>query len=105
MASIRNLKKDIDFLTSMVIIDCFQYINYSENADQESAFALVRKVIASGNDLRDRASHPDGSENPALVKKYYRKIGEDLVKVCDQAYEELSKIIKDNPGKSEGERQ
>ena len=100
MANVRHLKKDIDYLTSLVIEDCFQYINYSENADQEAAYELVKKVIAAGNDLRNRANHPDGSENPQLVKKHYRKIGEDLVNTCNEAYEELSNIIKNKKEKS-----
>ena len=93
MASVRNLKKDIDYLTSLVFVDCLQYISYFENADKKAATKIVEKLIASRNDLRKRVNHPDGKDNPALVKAYYDKIAHDLMDVCDKAYEELGKLV------------
>lgn len=93
MASVRNLKKDIDYLTSLVFVDCLQYLSYFEKADKEAGTAIVEKIIAARSDLRKRVNHPDGKDNPALVKKYYRTLAKDLMLACDQAYEELGKLV------------
>jgi len=93
MASIRDLKKDVDYLVSMVLVDCFQYTNYFENADKEGAYKIVEDLMAKHSDLRKRINHPDGKDNPKLIKQHYRKIGEDLLAVCDHAYAELAQLI------------
>lgn len=93
MASIRDLKKDIDYLVSMVVVDCFQYANYFENADKEAAYKIVQNIMGKHADLRRRINHPDGKDNPKLVKKHFRKIGEDLLVVCDEAYADLANLL------------
>ena len=93
MAKIRSLKKDIDYLVSLVIVDCLQYNNHFENADKEAAYKIVKNIIGSRNDFRKRINHPDGKDNSALIKKYFNKISEDLLVACDQAYESLGKLI------------
>lgn len=93
MASVRNLKKDIDYLVSLVVVDCFQYIHYFDNADKEAAFKIVNDIMGKRKDLRSRANHPDGKDNPPLIKKHYQKVGQDLLVVCDDAYAQLAKLI------------
>ena len=93
MASIRDLKKDIDYLVSLVVVDCFQYVTYFDNADKEAAYKIVENILAERNELRKRANHPDGKDNPKLVKKFYHKVAEDLMKACDKAYAELGALI------------
>ena len=93
MANIRGLKKDIDFLVSQVVIDCFQYINHFEKADKKTAYKIIEDVLGLRSELRKRANHPDGKDNPALVKKHFSAIGKDLLKGWDKAYEKLGKLV------------
>ncbi|MGQ8337316.1 hypothetical protein ACUNWD_12265 [Sunxiuqinia sp. A32] len=93
MANIRSLKKDIDYLVSQVVIDCFQYINHFEKADKDQAYEIIKEVLRLNQELRQRTNHPDGKDNPALVKKYYNKIGKDLLEGCDKAYQKLGKLV------------
>ena len=93
MASVRDLKKDIDYLVSLVVVDCFQYINYFENADKEAAYKIVETIMADRRALRQRVNHPDGKDDRKLARKHFHKIGEDLMKACDQAYVDLGKLV------------
>ena len=93
MASIRDLKKDVDYLVSMVVVDCFQYTNYFENADKEGAYKIVENIMVKHSDLRKRINHPDGKDNPKLIKRHFQKIGQDLLAVCDNAYGELALLV------------
>ena len=93
MANVRNLKKDIDYLVSLFVVDCFQYINYFEDADKEAAYKIVEKILVAHNDLRKRVNHPDGKDNPAIIRNYYREVSKDLMITCDKAYEELGQLV------------
>ena len=93
MANVRGIKKDIDFLVSQVVVDCFQYINHFEKANKDAAYKIVERVMGLRTDLRMRANHPDGKDNPALVKKHYQAIAKDLLEGCDKAYAELGKLV------------
>ncbi|WP_163710824.1 hypothetical protein [Mangrovibacterium lignilyticum] len=93
MAKLRNLKKDIDFLVGQVVLDCFEYIHVAKDADSEGAYAIVGEILVFRNNLRNRVNHPDGKDNPALTKKFYHKIGQELVEACDESHDKLSKLV------------
>ncbi|MFV0377164.1 MAG: hypothetical protein ACK5JD_07670 [Mangrovibacterium sp.] len=93
MANLRNLKKDIDFLCEQVVLDCFDYIYNAAGADTEGAYEIIGEVLVLRNQLRNRSNHPDGKDNPGLVKKFYRQLGKELVEGCDQCYNKLAKLV------------
>lgn len=94
MANLRNLKKDIDYLVGQVVLDCFDYIYSTPNADAEGAYAIIGEVLVMRNQLRNRTNHPDGKDNRKLTKQYYQRIGKELVVGCDQCYDKLGKLAK-----------
>ncbi|GET30332.1 hypothetical protein [Prolixibacter sp. SD074] len=95
MASVRRLKKDIVELTAQLIGDCIDYVEYFDNADEEKAIAIISDAVKMHNEAIDRANHPDGKDNPKLVKAHYNKLQEDFVKGIDDAYAELEKLVKE----------
>ena len=93
MANVRGIKKDIDYLVSQVVVDCFQYINHFKGADKKAAYKIIEDVLGLRSKLRARTNHPDGKDNPSLVKKHFKAIGKDLLAGCDKAYEKLGKLV------------
>ncbi|HNQ37992.1 MAG: hypothetical protein KA780_01845 [Prolixibacteraceae bacterium] len=94
MASIRSLKKDIDLLLSLVLEDCMYVMEHYPEADKEKVNAIAREVMARHRDLRAMVNHPDGKENPAVVKEYMRSVVNKLYDVADQALEQLLSEVK-----------
>ena len=94
MASIKNLKKDIDLIMSLVINDCFFVLNENSKVSEENILDIVREVIVKHRELRVRTNHPDGKDNPKLVKQHYKKITDDLLNAADEALEKLSAEVK-----------
>jgi hypothetical protein len=94
MASVKNLKKDIDLIMSLVINDCFFVLNENSKVSEENILDIVREVIVKHRELRVRTNHPDGKDNPKLIKQHYRKIAEDLLNAADEALEKLSAEVK-----------
>ena len=94
MASIRNIKKDIDILMSLVVNDCFYILEYNNKVDEQAVMKIAGEVIEKHRELRLRVNHPDGKDNPKIVKDYYNKIVSDMLSFADQSLEQLSAEVK-----------
>ncbi len=94
MASIRELKKDIDLVMSLALSDCFYVLEYNSKVDDEAVMKIAGEIIQNHRQLRIRASHVDGKENPKMVKQYYKDLVGDLLKAADSALKKLSAEVK-----------
>jgi hypothetical protein len=92
MASVRELKKDIDFLIFEVISDCFTYSNVHPEDKTEELTALISDAVEFRNDLIARVNNPDGKDNPKIVKAYYKSVARDLLSGVDKLFERLSAL-------------
>ena len=90
MASLRTIKKDIDFLVSEVISDCwvFMYINPEENTDE--AVSIINDAVVLRNELFERVNSKE-IESP---KKHYKAISQDLLKGVDALFIRISGLTK-----------
>lgn len=94
MASIRDLKKEVDLLMSMVLNDCFYIIEYNPKVDSQAVMKIAGDVITKHREFRIRINHPDGKDNPKLVKKYFHDLALEVVKTANDAFEQLSEEVK-----------
>jgi hypothetical protein len=94
MASIKDLKKDIDLLMSLVLNDCFYVLEYNQKVNQDAVMKIATEVVEKHRDFRKRANHPDGKDNPRLVKKYYKDLNTELLATADEELEKLSSEVK-----------
>ena len=94
MASIKDLKKDIDLLMSMVLNDCFYVLEYNTKVDNDAVMKIAGDVIQKHRDLRVRVNHPDGKDNPKMVRDYYNQLSSEMLVFADASLEKLSAEIK-----------
>lgn len=94
MASIKRLKKEIDVIMSGVLSDCFYIVEYNPKVDALAVMKIAGEMIEKHRDFRIRANHPDGKDNPKLVKKYYNALATDVMDTVDKALEALSAEVK-----------
>jgi hypothetical protein len=92
MASIRQLKKDIDNQLFEVIADCFLYIGVHPDKKSDEVSAIIEDAVSLRNDLISRVNNPDGKDNPQLVKKYFQQVSSDLSGGVDELCKRLSTI-------------
>jgi hypothetical protein len=90
MASIRELKKDIDYLIYEVISDCFIYSNIHPENKTDELSSLISDAVEFRNELIARVNNPDGKDNPKIVKAYYKTVEKDLLTGVDKLFERLS---------------
>ena len=94
MASVKNLKKDIQYLAEVVVTDAIMVSEMIDNKeDIEKADAVILEAVEMCNALLDRANHPDGKDNPQLVKKYYKQISLDLLSQSDKMFTTLNGLL------------
>lgn len=94
MASVKNLKKDIDYLFFEFISDCFMFTSLHTGEKRTEVQNLIEEAVSMRNEFIDRVNHPDGKDNPALVKVYYISVRKDLLEKVDELFEKLSAISK-----------
>ena len=93
MASIKELKKDIDFLTYEVIEDCFIYVLLNPGKKEDEANKIIDDIIDVRSELISRMRNYDVSKNKS-VKAYYKTIQNDLLAKVDESFEKISALTK-----------
>ena len=93
MATIRNLKKDVRFLPEQLLTDTLEVSEMVNEKDKQQVLDLVIEIARFHNELIGKINHPDGKENPKLVKSYFRKISLDLLSGSNDIYAKIGKLI------------
>ena len=94
MASIRRLKKDIQYLSAQLIGDCLDFIDDSKEGKNEKIMTVIEEAVALNNSTIEKVCHPEGKDNPKLIKTYYSQLKKDFIKGLDENYKKLEKLIK-----------
>ena len=94
MASVRELKKDIDYLVFEVISDCFVFSGVNPDNKSEELSVLISDAVNFRNDLIARVNNPDGKDNPKIVRAYYKAVEKDLLVGVDKLFDRLSALTK-----------
>ncbi len=94
MATVRRLKKEIEFMSSQLIGDCIDFLETFDDKKDTNILSIIEEAVLLNNSMLDRVCHPDGKDNPKLVKQHYQKIKTDFIKGLDQAYGKLESLLK-----------
>ncbi|MDR0295783.1 MAG: hypothetical protein LBH91_06345 [Prevotellaceae bacterium] len=89
MASIRHIKKDIDYLVSEVVSDCCTFMYLYPEKKQAEALAIINEAIDLRNNLIERTNHPEGK-----AKVHYKSIFTDLLTGVDASFKKISELTK-----------
>jgi len=90
MASIRKLKKDIDFLVQEVISDCCTFMYLYPQKKREEAIQIIEDAVELRNKLYAEVNNPQ--ENPK--KAYYKAVNKELFEGVDALFQKISELTK-----------
>lgn len=96
MASKKRLKKEIDYIVSDLVIDCFTFINMRQKDENDDVLLIVQDTLNLRGDLRDQANHPGNKAEGQSTKSYYDNIARVLIDSVESSYAKLSKLINPN---------
>ncbi len=92
MANLRTIKKEINYLTSEIVSNCYLAVYFQGEESAEALSAIISKAVDMNNTLRDRANHPAEKHNTKLVRKHYAAIYADLLSTSDELFQEISAV-------------
>lgn len=92
MATKRNVKKDIEYVTYEVLNDCFLSIESHPDRKKDEIMSLIAETLTTRNELVARVNKRDIKKGEA--KKYFKQIYNDLMKSADESFTKLSVLIK-----------
>lgn len=95
MAKRRILKKEIGYAAGELFMEALVCKLYIPGVDQAKAEALMTRVLDMQDDYVARAGRPDGKDNKALVRAYYRKLRADLQAEVNAIADEIGALSKD----------
>jgi hypothetical protein len=93
MASIKQLKKEVEFLSSQLIGDCIEFVQ-TFNGKELEAMAVIDEIVALHNETIDKINNPDGKDNAKLVKAYYQQLKKNYITGINTAYGKLEGLVK-----------
>jgi hypothetical protein len=90
MANLRKIKKDIDFLISEVISDCYMFLSFHPEAKLQEAEGILLEAVNLRNDLYNRVNSAPSEGR----KKHYIAISKDLLQGVDKLFGKVSGLSK-----------
>jgi methionyl-tRNA synthetase len=90
MASIRTLKKDLNYLSYELLTEAFAYKHFHSDMEEKKFDEAIRNLVKIRNEILGKINHPEPFESPAEQKQHYRNIHEGMVRLV-QVLDELDK--------------
>jgi len=91
MASKKNLKKDIDYLITDVILDCYSCMEEHPEKDFSAYEEIINEIIVVKEDLLERINHFDSGTH-GNSRTYFLSIKKDLITTITEAYDKLTTL-------------
>lgn len=88
--NLRDIKKDIEYVLSAFVDDCFTIATVNSEASDEALTALLDEAIDLYNDLKDKAN----SKVEGNKKIYFNLLRKEILEKTDELYSKLSEVVK-----------
>ncbi len=92
MSSIRDLKKDVDYIIYELISDCLAFGEIHETVEAGELSSIVSDAVLLRNELFSRINNRDKDADPGVVRESFRQIKKDLFTGTDDLFERLSAL-------------
>ncbi len=93
MASRRKLKKGFIALAIELFNEALLFRAFAKAEEAEPLEQVMDDLVVWTDDTIRRIDHPDGKDNPKLVKAYYAKLRSDIEERAVAFSEELTKCL------------
>lgn len=95
MASLRSFKRDVDYLVSAVVSDCYTCLILGGKS-REQVLNIVEDAVNARNSFIERANHPADKKNKHLVRKHFTALRAELLDKIDELFAALSEVCKNS---------
>ena len=88
MASVKNLKKDINYILGDIIEECYMWELVNPKADTKKSQALIEEAANSFDGLLDSVN----AKNVENKRAHYKSVQSDLETVAKKLLEKVNKL-------------
>lgn len=88
MASVKNLKKDINYILGDIIEECYMWELVNPKADTKKSQALIEAAVNSFDGLLDKVN----AKNVENKRAHYKSVQSDLETVAKKLLEKVNKL-------------
>ncbi|NOU60879.1 hypothetical protein [Marinifilum caeruleilacunae] len=89
MASKKEFKKDVNFLTNEIVMRGMIHLEFFGEKNSEQIFEIMNKAVESRNDYISRINDRLSGKNAKEVKAHFKLIYDDLLKSTHNLLEEI----------------
>lgn len=93
MASIKNFKKDINYLVDEVIGICLLHQYTRSPEKNEELEKLINEMVEYRDSLLNKVNNPEAREGKKSLKRYYRALFDELIEKVNHAFDKLNAVI------------
>ena len=96
MASIRKIKKEINFLFETMITDSIMVREIKKYDEQKKNIeSLIMSSIDKHKNLILQINHPESKNDDLSIKQHYNTIAKEAIDFFDTTYKQLNDIIQE----------
>ncbi len=88
MASIKNLKKDINYVLGDIIEECYSWESLNPKSDTKASEAIINEAIEAFDTLIENVNSKD-IENK---KEHYKAVNLELKKTANKLIKKINKL-------------
>lgn len=88
MASVKNLKKDINYILGDIIEECYMWELVNPKADTKKSQTLIEEAALSFDGLLDKVN----AKNVENKRAHYKSVQSDLETVAKKLLEKVNKL-------------
>jgi predicted HAD superfamily phosphohydrolase len=94
MASRRELKKDLNWLTHEVIADCLIYLDIKTPEDERPIADIISKMVVKREEIISKINKSTSKMERKEVRKIYGEIVKNILETSHSCFEDLSELSK-----------
>ncbi|MDA3819875.1 MAG: hypothetical protein PF590_05385 [Candidatus Delongbacteria bacterium] len=98
MASVREIKKDINYLIYEVLSDCMIH-KHVNNDNSKASDKIMKDMMAKREELISRVNEAKDMDDKKEKKKAFNAIEDDLITSVDESFREISKLAEETSEK------
>ncbi len=91
MASIKSLKKDINYLVDEAVGTCLMHQSLQKGGNDQEFENFIESTLVFKEEMIKKANNPELTEDCKTLRSYYRNLKEEIVNHVNQVFENLSK--------------
>jgi hypothetical protein len=94
MANRRDLKKAIHQIAGSLFTECIMYKEFIPGTDNAKTDQLLDEILSFEDEFLRRVSGYSGKENPAVVRRYFKKLSADVVSTAHDLFDKIGELNK-----------